>query len=303
MSTTAKRRSTPRLPGPLRVKAVFTVAIDHATHGNGIDVTTDAAGRAQRVPILMYHEVSPATRPRFAKYVVSPQAFARQMSWLRGVGYTSISFATLCRSLIGSAVLPSLPVIITFDDGFRDATDYAPAILDRHRLTATFFFVAGFVGETSRWMASTPGVDLPLAPWTKIRALADAGFECGAHSLTHPRLAGLADPDCRRELVESREILESALRRPVVHLAYPYGSVDARVRQLAVEAGYHTGCSVDIGVATVQDDLMMLRRVPVTGQDSLLDFAWRLRDGHSPGETYRRWRQRRRDLPPGARST
>jgi peptidoglycan/xylan/chitin deacetylase (PgdA/CDA1 family) len=222
------------------------------------------------------------------------------MSWLRRAGYTAINFDTLCRSVTGSAVLPPSPVIVTFDDGFRDSTEYAAAILVEHRLTATFFFVAGLVGKTSRWMAAT-GVDLPLAPWTRIRELAAAGFECGAHSLTHPRLAALADSDCRRELVVSREILESALGRPVVHLAYPYGSVDARVRQLAVEAGYHTGCSVEIGVATVQDDLMMLRRVPVSGHDSLLDFAWRLRRGHSLRETYHHWRQRRRHSAPDVR--
>ena len=220
------------------------------------------------------------------------------MSWLRRAGYTAIGFDTLHKSITGEAVLPRAPVIITFDDGFRDATEYASAILDRHGFTATFFLVAGLVGQTSRWMVPTPGVDLPLASWPKIRQLADAGFECGAHSLTHPKLAGLTDQACRRELVESREILESALQRSVVHLAYPYGSVDARVRQLAVHAGYHTGCSVNIGVASVRDDLMMLRRVPVTGQDSLIDFAWRLRRGHSLREAYRNWRHRRRNDNP-----
>ncbi len=241
------------------------------------------------VPILMYHQVSPVAPPGFEKYVVSPRTFSAQMAWLWAAGYSTISLDTL----VGAAELPAAPVILTFDDGFRDCLRYAPEVLRRYGFRATFFVVAGLVGQTSRWMTADRNIDLPLASWTCIRRIVADGFDCGAHSLTHPKLALLSDAACRGELEAPRDLLEAALQRPVVHLAYPYGSFDTRVRRLAAEAGYTTACTVEIGISTTQDDLLTLRRVPVSGFDSLADFAWRLRRGHSLRDEYARWRHGR----------
>ena len=240
----------------------------------------------------MYHEISPESHPSFRKYVVSPKSFGVQMRWLRTAGYNPITLDTLYASRIDAAVLPPRPVVITFDDGFRHCVRYAAEVLQGYAFSAVFFLVAGLVGRTSRWMIRERGIELPLADWTEARELLAAGFDCGAHSLTHPRLPSMPDAVCRDELETSRQILETGLRRKVVHLAYPFGAFDARVRALASEAGYHTACTTEIGLATSQDDPLALRRVPVTGQDTLPDFVWRLRTGRSLREAYQRWRVR-----------
>jgi peptidoglycan/xylan/chitin deacetylase (PgdA/CDA1 family) len=231
------------------------------------------------VPVLMYHEVSTAPHPAFRRYTVTVREFARQMRWLAAFGYQTIDMDTLVRSRRGQGSLPKRPVVITFDDGFQGCADHAVPVLRSHRFTAVFYLVAGLMGETSRWLRPELGMELSLMSWDTARALAAEGFQCGAHTVTHPRLAGLDPSRCRAELVDARSRLEDELGRPVVHLAYPYGSFDQAVKAAAAEAGYVTGCSTRPGLSGADDDLLALRRVTIYGHDSLIDFACRLRTG------------------------
>jgi peptidoglycan/xylan/chitin deacetylase (PgdA/CDA1 family) len=247
----------------------------------------------RRIPILMYHQVTPRPTTAFAKYTVTPRTFAAQMRWLAITGYTPFTMATLVEARLARRTTARRPVVITFDDGFRDCVEFALPVLQRHRFTAVFYLVAGLMGRTSRWMASAGGPRFPLVDWTAARALQDAGMECGAHSVTHPRLATCSADRSREELVASRRILEDRLGREVLDFAYPYGSVTPGVRTMAAEAGYRSACTGEKRLATEADDLLLLPRVPVYGGESLLDFAWRLRTAERP----RQWA--RRKLRPG----
>jgi hypothetical protein len=63
-------------------------------------------------------------------------------------------------------------------------------------------------------------------------------------------------------------------------MAYPFGSYNARVAALAAEADYSTAATVTIGLSS-EEPLLELKRVPITGHDTLLDFVLRLRTGWS----------------------
>jgi peptidoglycan/xylan/chitin deacetylase (PgdA/CDA1 family) len=240
------------------------------------------------VPILMYHQVSPRPHPSFRKYCVTPGAFAAQMAWLTWTGYRSISLDAVLAARSGQGGLPRRPVVITFDDGFQDCWDYAVPVLRERGFSALFFLVAGLVGRRSTWLLREKGVEFPLMDWTAARGLLDAGLECGAHSLSHPRLAELPTAECRRELDESRQILADGLGHEVTHLAYPFGSYDERVRAIAAEVGYRSACSVRIGLSKPDDDALALHRVPVSGREGLANFICRLRTGRRMSEVLRR---------------
>ena len=236
------------------------------------------------VPVLMYHEVSPSPHPAFRRYTVTLRDFTRQMRWLAAFGYQPIDMDTLVRARQNHAPLPKRPVVITFDDGFQGCADHAIPVLRRHGFTAVFYLVAGLMGATSRWLRPELGMDLAIMSWDTARSLEAEGFQCGAHSLTHPRLAGLEASSLRTELVDARRRLEDELGRPVVHLAYPYGAFDQTVQAAAAEAGYVTACTTRPGRSGADDDLLALHRVTVYGHDSLLDFACRLRTGEAVRE-------------------
>lgn len=231
------------------------------------------------VPVLMYHEVSPSPHPAFRRYTVTVRDFTRQMRWLAAFGYQPIDMDTLVHARQGHASLPKRPVVITFDDGFQGCVDHAVPVLRTHGFTAMFYLVADLMGATSHWLRPELGMELALMSWDTARSLAAEGFRCGAHTLTHPRLAGLDAARRRTELVDARRRMEDELVQPVLHLAYPYGDFDQAVQAAAAEAGYVTACSTRPGRSGADDDLLALHRVTVYGHDSLLDFAWRLRTG------------------------
>ena len=235
------------------------------------------------VPILMYHEVTPTPVERYRKYTVTPDELAAQLGWLRERAYTSVDLDALRAALLGERLLPTRPVVITFDDGSRDCLQHAVPALLAHGFTATFFIVGGLVGSTTRWLPAEVGFELPTADWPILRDAERLGMRCEAHSVSHPRLAQSSDEQARDELVRGRALLEEGLGHPVRHLAYPFGSNSPRTREIAREAGYLTACTTHEALATREDDLLALPRVPVLGTEGMREFPHRVRSARPVG--------------------
>lgn len=252
------------------------------------------------IPILMYHLITPQTGSIPHKYRVTPRKFAAQMRWLALAGYTPVTLETLHAARMDQRQLPARPVVITFDDGCHDCLVYAVPVLQARRFTAVFFLVTGLLGGSAAWLIERWQVELKMLSWTEAQQLVAAGFQCASHTVNHVQLTEVDPVTCQRELRESRRMLEDRLSVPVRHLAYPFGAFDERVRGLAAECGYLTACSTRKGLSTPSDDALALRRIPVNGEDTLLDFTWRLRLGHSVRETLQiaeRRLQRTKRLP------
>ena len=110
--------------------------------------------------------------------------------------------------------------------------------------------------------------------WDQVRALAGAAstLTIGSHGHSHQRLAGLDEASQRRELTESKGILETRLGREVAALAYPYGwpgCYTARTKALAAEAGYRLAFASLEGVNRPDSlDRYDIRRLGVGSGDS-----------------------------------
>ena len=232
----------------------------------------------------MYHEVTATPHPNFAKYSVTPRAFAAQMRWLSSANYSTISLPTLIAHRTTGAPIPRRPIVITFDDGFLDCARHAAPVLTSHGFSATFFLVAGLTGGPSTWLRTERGMALPLMSWDDARELEQAGHRCESHSMTHPRLASLSAEACREELARSRGVIERELQHDVRCLAYPFGAYNEQVREIAAECGYEAACTVEQGLSMNDDHPLALKRVPVLGGDSLFDFISRLSTAHTVGD-------------------
>ena len=84
-----------------------------------------ASQRTVKVPILMYHYISvpPADADVYrVDLSVPPDLFAAHLDRLQAEGYTTISLYQLLAHLTQGAPLPEKPVVITFDDGYRDVS-------------------------------------------------------------------------------------------------------------------------------------------------------------------------------------
>ena len=106
--------------------------------------------RGVAVRILNYHRINyPHAIGSLDGEVLSapPELFAEEVRFCRK-HFDVLSFADLRRTLDGSVPLPPRPLIITFDDGYRDNYQHAFPILKANHLTAMFFLAVGFIGTT-----------------------------------------------------------------------------------------------------------------------------------------------------------
>jgi len=84
------------------------------------------------------------------------------------------------------------------------------------------------------------------------------GVEIGAHSMNHPVLTNLSEPEQRDEIVESGRFLEECLGRKVKGFAYPHGLAERDYRDEAIECvrsfGYEYACSIAIEPTAIRSD-------------------------------------------------
>jgi peptidoglycan/xylan/chitin deacetylase (PgdA/CDA1 family) len=130
---------------------------------------------------------------------------------------------------------PALSTAITFDDGLLSFYENAYPLLEEKNIKATVFPVAGLLGKTGRWdvMGRTRHAAAPM-----LREIAAAGHEIGSHSLTHANLVWLDNRELRKELRDSKDILEDITGAPIKSLSFPFGSWNVRVWDAAKAAGY-----------------------------------------------------------------
>ena len=98
---------------------------------------------------------------------------------------------------------------------------------------------------------------------TDVRALAEAGFEIGFHTLRHYWLPGLDDDALARAMTDGREQVENAAGRGLTTIAYPHGGGDPRVAAAAESAGYELGfLTGDAAVEAGAEPLLLSRIEP-----------------------------------------
>ena len=238
---------------------------------------------ASPVPILMYHSISDRAAPGFRKFVVSPAAFAEQMTYLARRDYSPLTVTQFVASAGGAGEpLPERPVLLTFDDGFADFYSQALPVLEGNGFTATLYVCTAFVDGTSRWLQREGEGERPMLTWEQLRDISALGVECGAHGHTHAALDAMSTRRARQEILRPREILEDKLACRISSFAYPFGYYTQAVRQIVRECGYSSACAVRYGMSSTGDDPFALARMMVTHDTDINHFAGLLEGRRTP---------------------
>jgi len=98
--------------------------------------------------VITYHRIIDPEKIGYAnREVVSaaPEEFERQMAFVEK-NFTSINFFDLKNIIEGSMPVPENPIIITFDDGYKDNYDFAFPVLKKMGLKSVVFLATGFIG-------------------------------------------------------------------------------------------------------------------------------------------------------------
>lgn len=220
--------------------------------------TPDGVERTLKVPILMFHYISvPPEDSDIYRHDLSvgPNVFRAHLITLREQGYTSITLSDLLYAIELGKPLPEKPVVLTFDDGYRDNYTNAFPIMKEEGFVGNFFVITNLIEEYNE----------NYMTWEQLREMQAAGMEIGSHTKSHADLPGMPYEEIWYELAGSRTILEHRLGQEVRTFCYPFGKFDPGVAHLTKEAGYWIGVSTKQGLIHTNGNIMTLRRVRVRG--------------------------------------
>lgn len=210
----------------------------------------------QQVPVFLYHRIG----SQVDDMTITPERFEADMIALQQAECHALSQQEWLNYLAGER-LPERSVLITFDDGYF--SDYAAAfpLLAKYGQRALFFVIAGFVGQSDR------------LGWPQIQEMMSYGMDIGSHTVSHNALAGLNETELRRELADSRKILEDHLGREIQCIAYPCGSYNEQVLRMTKKCGYEGGFTTRYGVNDRRISPFEFRRIPLFHFDRSLEYV------------------------------
>ncbi|MDO8573503.1 MAG: polysaccharide deacetylase family protein [Candidatus Daviesbacteria bacterium] len=205
------------------------------------------------VPILLYH---------YVEYVkdegdtirkslnITPYMFEQEIKTLEDDGYTFVTMSDLADALDDKNNLPSKPVILTFDDGYRDFyTDVFP-ILKKYQVKAVAYIVPNFLNKPNN-----------MDTWM-LKEIAKSGLvEIGAHTMNHAYLSDLPLERVKYEVEESKKYLEKNLGIPVTTFAYPNGTFDNQIIDVVKKAGFKTAVTTINGIFAQDINRFFLYRI------------------------------------------
>lgn len=229
------------------------------------------AARRLVIPVLMYHHLresgtSVADRLN-ARFDVSPVEFAKQLDYLRDNGYSVIDCRTLDRAVREGTALPDKPVMLTFDDAWREQYTIAFPLLKERGMVGVFYVHTGVLSDDPARGYVT---------WTELCEMHGAGMDIQSHTVSHPSLPGLEAAKLDEELRSSKAVLEKFFGEECISVAYPFGDFTKRETAAAENAGYRFAFTTEVGLAHDAGQPFEIGRTIVTSTDTLDDFAIKL---------------------------
>jgi len=240
--------------------------------------TPDGVSRLLRVPILMYHYVS--TPPEGADAIrrdlsVSGDRLDAHLTRLEELGYTPITLHDLTLALQIGHPLPDKPIILTFDDGYRDHYTEAFPVLQAHSAVGTFFVITSAADDANP----------AYLTWDQIKEMHAAGMEIAAHCYTHVDLRERDVDFLVWQVLGSQEAIEARTNEPVRFFCYPSGRYDQQVIDVLHSAHYWAAVTVEMGVEQDSNSPFELRRLRIHGDTDADDLQRLLQAWLAPTPT------------------
>ena len=242
------------------------------------------------IKVLMYHRiVEDEIVSRISDLCLHKEDFRRHLKLLERFGFTPITLNDYSLSLGGELTLPKKPIILTFDDGYRDTYEIAFPLLQEFGMKAVIFVLGDRSININRWDAENGMPAATLMDARQIVEMHSAGLEIGSHSMTHARLTEIPQDRLWEEIQRSRMVLEILLNAPVQSFSYPYGLVNDIVEQVVIDAGYSFGCGVYSGPPIFGARPYQIRRLEIGNSTGGVGFMTRILTPY-PHYAWCRWK-------------
>ena len=206
-----------------------------------------------KIPIIMYHyveyvkDIEDLIKKRLD---ISPDLFEGHLKALKEASYKTYFVKEIPDILEGKIEYSSRSAVLTFDDGYEDFyTDVFP-LLKKYQMKATVYIIVNFIGRRG------------FMNEKEIKEVLDSGLvELGSHTFDHLYLKFTPETVARKQIFESKKVLEEKFNVKIETFAYPYGAFSEKTIDLVKEAGYRAAVSVIPSMIQSKENLFYLSRV------------------------------------------
>jgi peptidoglycan/xylan/chitin deacetylase (PgdA/CDA1 family) len=214
-----------------------------------------------RCVVLYYHGIRAAERKRFA----------RQMDDLLRV----------CVPIdLNERYIPEVGihhVAVTFDDGFISTFQNAVPELARRKIPSTVFISAGCLGRNLPWSEIDGTMPDRVINYDELKSFKSDLVTIGSHGVTHASILSLDDIHARKEIAESRYLLEHITGKAVRLLSFPAGEYSSREVMYARQEGYENIFTIEPRLAFEKGHEFIIGRVYAHPSDWRLEFMLKIR--------------------------
>jgi peptidoglycan/xylan/chitin deacetylase (PgdA/CDA1 family) len=232
--TEARQEAEKTIDNPIAEAELKTPIVENAQPINEIP----------NIPILMYHYIRTVVDQNDTLGInlsVEPTKFAEQLDEIQKNGYETINFYN-----IEQGNIPTKPIILTFDDGYKDFYTTAYPELRKRNMTAVVYVIANNDGAN-------------YITTDQIREIADNGIEIGSHTLSHIDLSTANTTKASNEISQSKTRLESIIGKNVISFCYPAGKYTLETIEIVKGAGYKYATTTKSGIADFDGPLELSR--------------------------------------------
>ncbi|MDF9406959.1 MAG: Poly-beta-1,6-N-acetyl-D-glucosamine N-deacetylase precursor [Pelotomaculum sp. PtaB.Bin013] len=249
----------------------------------------------QRIPVLIYHDISAENITDRNRDLTSGASFAAEMEFLHDNGYQVIPLKQLISHMQTNEKLPEKALVITFDDGYEGDYKVAYPILKKYNMPATIFLIAN---RDQYFGPDAP----PMLTWEEMREMEGSGLidiQAHTYDLHYPvytnkertclkpaTIARAYQPELgRRETEEeyagrlyedfllARTTIEANLHNQVDTMAWPFGAYNLTSLRIAREAGFKYFATTRRGTNEYADSVQVIRRISEDDNISPDQFA------------------------------
>lgn len=259
-----------------------------ALRWSGIAWLWREAVQRRKVTFLLFHDMEAADAERNFGYLKQH--------------YNIIGLNDYLDAVRNGKRLPNKALVITFDDGHVSNYALLPTI-KRMQIPVTIFLCSSIVGTHRHFWFRHSAEKKPQVEalkkfsngqrldtlrqygfaqeqeYDEIQALSKEQIEemtpwvnFQSHTCFHPILPQCDDTTSEKEIKESKRQLEETFGLTINALSYPNGDYSKRDLQLAQDAGYKCGITVDSGYNDMKTDLFRLKRFSVNDAKSTTEL-------------------------------
>jgi len=221
----------------------------------------------QQSVVLYYHSVLENQKDKFI----------RQLNYLSNK-YTFVSLSSHDEPPSNKKLIS-----ITFDDGLLSVLENALPELKKREIPATVFIPAAYINCYPKWEQKRQEIEYEdrILNREEIQRLSDLSIEIGSHTLHHTDLRKVSPQIAKKELQDSKSILEEILRKEILSFSFPYGSYNYELVDLAFNCGYNFIYTTQPEIISIPIKKRVFGRISVEPDDLFLEFMLKAAGAYS----------------------